>query len=178
LRLVGFTDLASDPGLIREDLLERLAQVIHERYLIDQLAAGETLGTKALKHWHDLDAGYQAANRQQARDIGRKLELIGCTVAPSFAPAEPLSLSEAEVETLARHEHDRWCAERKANGWQLGPRDDARKRHPDLLRWDDLPEQARHKDRQAVRDLPAILAETGLRIVRFAGLPVTVPTTV
>ena len=172
MRVVGLTELATDPDLIGEDLVERLAQVIHERYLVDQLRRGGTWGEKAFRHWYDLDDSYRSANRRQARDIGRKLEMIGCTVAPSFATAVPFNLDDAEVDLLARHEHDRWTAERTKDGWRPGPRDDKAKRHPDLVPWEQLDEPTRDKDRQVVRDLPVVLAEAGLRVVRLAARPV------
>ena len=58
-------------------------------------------------------------------------------------------------------------AERLRHGWTLGQvRDEARRRHPSLVPWADLPEPQREKDRQVVRGLPSMLADGGLAIVR------------
>jgi hypothetical protein len=170
LRLVGLADLASDPDLIAEDLVERLAQAIHDRYLLKQLGDGVVEGSMAFRQWPDLDRGLRQANRQQARDIGRKLRLVGCTVAPAAAHDEPFAFAEAEVEVLARLEHERWHAERLSEGWQYGRRDDLTKHHPHLIPWDEIPESARGNNRQSVRDLPVVLADAGLRIIRFRRL--------
>jgi len=71
------------------------------------------------------------------------------------------------VERLAEHNHDIWAAQRIAQGWRFGPqRDDARRQHPDLVPYADLPESEKVYDRNAVRStLEAILA-LGYRIVR------------
>lgn len=171
LRLVGLTELASDPDLIRQDLVERLAQTIHERYLIGQLQAGATPGVGAIKPWPDLDEKFRRSNRMQAVDIGRKLQKIGCTVAPSSSKGAPFSYVGDELERLSRHEHARWCQERTDAGWKRGERDDANKRHPDLVPWDELTEKSRNNDRQVIRDLPIVLAEAGLRVIRLTDPP-------
>ena len=101
------------------------------------------------------------------------MRLIDCTIAPRSAGRPAFELSEGEVERLARHEHDRWVAERTGQGWRLGDRDDDAKRHPDLIPWERLSEESKNKDREAVRNLPTIydpaLAEVGLQIVRLSG---------
>ena len=42
-------------------------------------------------------------------------------------------------EVLARNNHENYCAKRIAEGWTLGPRDDAKKTNPTLVPYDDLP---------------------------------------
>jgi hypothetical protein len=64
-------------------------------------------------------------------------------------------------------EHQRWMRERHAQGYVYGP-DREGKHHPDLVGWPDLSENAREKDRQAVREIPAILHEAGFQILRLA----------
>lgn len=46
-----------------------------------------------------------------------------------------------------RDHHDAWAEFLAARGWRQGPRDDAAKAHPNLVSWDDLPEEQRDKDR-------------------------------
>jgi hypothetical protein len=58
-------------------------------------------------------------------------------------------------------------AEREAAGWRYGPvRDDAAQKHPSMLDWPELPETARHFDREAVRAIPKLLGDLGLYAVR------------
>jgi len=72
---------------------------------------------------------------------------------------------EALVDRLARHVHDVWARTRLDQGWRYGPhRDDARREHPCLVPFDDLPESEKEYDRRvASGTLRAILA-LGYRI--------------
>lgn len=64
------------------------------------------------------------------------------------------------TELLARHTHDVWARLRYAQGWQYGPvRDDAAKRHPCLIPYEQLPESEKDADRAtAIGTLKAIVA--------------------
>jgi hypothetical protein len=149
---------------IDEGLVERLAQLIHGRYLSRQRR--RTRARKALPAWSELDEGLRNASRDQARDIAAKLGRIGCSVEPG-APGSTFTFGPDELDLLARAEHVRWVRERTAAGWIPGPdRDDSRKIHPSLVGWDALAEAERDKDRDAVRDIPVVLAAAGLHVAR------------
>lgn len=170
LLLVGVTEIASDAlAMVEEDLVERLAQAIHDQYLLSQRAvAGKRETRPSLVEWADLDEGSKNANRAQAGDVGRKLSRIGCTVAPHFEDGAPFALTSEEVELLARLEHERWMEERTSAGWTRDSRrNDEDRKHPALRPWTDLPQVEREKNRDAVRALPDELASIGLRIVRL-----------
>ena len=71
-----------------------------------------------------------------------------------LAPEAPLpgDLAEAQVEMLARVEHRRWMANRILGGWRHGSRRDNEARlHPDIVPYDELPENSRELDREGVR---------------------------
>jgi RyR domain len=70
---------------------------------------------------------------------------------------EPL---HALTEHLAENAHDHWARQRIAEGWTFGPkRDDARKQHPYLVPYEQLPDSEKQYDRIApVETLKAILA--------------------
>lgn len=74
---------------------------------------------------------------------------------------------EELAELLARNTHDNWAAQRMAEGWKYGPeRSDARKEHPCLVPYEQLPEAEKEYDRRtAVETLKAIVA-LGYRIVK------------
>ena len=69
------------------------------------------------------------------------------------------------IERLAENNHDIWAQQRMRDGWTYGPqRDDAKKQHPDLVPYDQLPESEKEYDRKmAAGTIKAILA-LGYRI--------------
>ncbi len=164
LHMFGVVSLACVPDLIEEDLIESLARVIHEYYVLDRIRGGDP----AVPAWDHLPETLKRANRAAAEDIGRKLTLLGCVIAPRGDGEDHFAFHDGEVEKLAHLEHLRWSEERTADGWTHGPvRDDAAGRHPDLVDWNLLPDGAQEKDRQLIRNLPAILADAGFQIVRI-----------
>ncbi len=72
---------------------------------------------------------------------------------------------QALTERLAENAHDLWAAQRLAEGWSYGrQRDDAKKLHPCLVPYAELPESEKEYDRlAALGTLKAILA-LGYRI--------------
>ena len=64
------------------------------------------------------------------------------------------------TERLAHNTHEVWAKERMAQGWQFGrQRDDARKEHPSLVAYEDLPDSEKVYDRNtAIETLKAIIA--------------------
>ena len=57
-------------------------------------------------------------------------------------------------------------AERILSGWQSGPKDTARKITPYLVDYAELSEEIKDYDRDAVRNLPKLIAMAGGRIRR------------
>jgi hypothetical protein len=154
---------------IHEDIYERLAQLAHDNYLRAELNKGRKMGSApAMVAWEPLDEEYKQANRAQVRDIGSKLAMIGCTVAPRTGPGLNLVDDDAQVEMLATAEHDRWMADRKSQGWTYGAvRDNVAKHHPSLVAWSELSNNEKDKDRDVVRNMSAVLSDFGLQIIRL-----------
>jgi hypothetical protein len=100
------------------------------------------------------------------------LQAVGCSVRSS-TDLDPSSFcfQPEEIEVLARMEHERWYQARIAQGWTYDPgqQDRDNKTHPALLPWDELPEPVKDIDRQAMGDLPALLASVGFEIERLPG---------
>jgi hypothetical protein len=172
LRLYRVVEAAADPALIGEDLVERLAQVIHEHYVLNlerRGAAGPA--TASTVDWAELPDEFKRANRAQAEDIGLKLREIGCVLAPRAGDNGTETFTDPEVDRLAELEHGRWMEERIDSGWRLGARDDKELSHPNLTGWAALAEEIREKNRDVIRELPWILADAGFEIVRIRPEP-------
>lgn len=123
----------------------------------------------SVRPWNQLPVHLKDSNREQAWDIGRKLAMIGLSAIPrgSSDGGGGVTLTDRDVEKLAKAEHRRWMNERMAKGWRHGPvRYNDHKLHPDLVDWEYLSEESRDKDRSAVRAIPEHLAAAGLQIVR------------
>lgn len=147
--------------------IERIAQAIHERYCRNQTGL-KPASDPALRPWAALDEALKASNRSQAADITAKLRAIGCIAVPGDG-SNGFVFTSAELELLAEREHQRWVAERRSNGWTLGPaRDPARLVTPHLVPYRDLPEEIRELDREAVRSIPSLLLEVGLEVRRLS----------
>jgi 8-oxo-dGTP pyrophosphatase MutT (NUDIX family) len=146
---------------------EIMAQAIHENYRRQQ-AGRRDLQDPAMAEWDELQEDLKESNRQQAADMAAKLARIGCSI-HSIANEEvsPITFSDEEIKLLAEMEHERWMAERLQAGWTLGQRDPDRKTSPYLVAYDELPDDVKEWDRQAVRAIPEILALAGLEMYRL-----------
>ena len=125
---------------LRNRLADQKAAEIHFAY---DRQFGDSGTAPASGRWQDLTETYVAANRAAADHLAIKRW-----------DAESSGLvGDALIEAMAEAEHNRWCAERLLAGWapsEEGPRDNSRRLHPDLRRWNALSEAAREKDRRAV----------------------------
>ncbi len=172
--------------------LEMMAKEAHEIYREPLFAKGWTCGPEKSKEkktnpnlaeFENLRPNIKEQNLDQVRDIFRKLESIGCSMAPAKA-SEPLFEFTTEVlEALASMEHTRWMRQMARDEWRWGPEpDDAKRFHPCLLPWkkgdfspyegfedrlgtDELSEEEKDKDRVAVRNIPRILKKGGYTIL-------------
>jgi TrkA-N domain len=160
--------LVLTPERIRDSLTDRLARAFHASYLEACFARGERLGDRpALVPWEDLPDRFRDSNRHQATDVGHKLDAIDCALVPGSGESGVFAYAgEAEVERLARVEHDRWLRERRGGAGAGGAGAVNGHAHPDLVSWEQLSWVAREKDAQVVRDMPGILADAGFQIVR------------
>ncbi len=160
-------DLALSPQVLLGGRDDRLAEVIHEHYRDTSFAQGrDPAAAPSGQPWAELATSYRDANRHQADHLSAKLALTDCRAVPEEL-VESFAFRPTEVERLAIVEHRRWSVERWLDGWRYGAvRDNAEKRHPQLIPYDDLSGPMKDLDRFAVRLLPALLARSGLGVVR------------
>ena|GEM_PF-2297006 len=148
--------------------LDRLAVRIHENYYAERLSSGERPGDRpSVVHWGDLHESYREENRAQADHHWIKLRELGIeAIERHSCSGEGINLdglSDESLERLAIAEHDRWVCSRLSSGWRYSSeRDDTRLRHPDLVPWENLSEEVKEYDRQAIRSLGDVFNSAGL----------------
>ena len=168
LRVFGLLNLVCRPDVLLAGQNEVLARAIHANYVSNRREGQSVETNPSLVDWEQLPESLKESNRQQASEICRRLEAIGCDIVPMTDwDAAPPAFTADEIELLARMEHDRWWKEREAAGWRLAAaRSESRKESPYLIPYDELPEDVQETDRATVRALPAFLAEIDFAVVR------------
>ena len=69
------------------------------------------------------------------------------------------------VEEMARNVHEVWAQNRMAEGWTHGPvRDDAKKEHPCLVPYDELPDSEKAYDRATSQETLKLILKSGFEI--------------
>ena len=76
----------------------------------------------------------------------------------------PSELSQ-RIEELAQNNHEVWSQERLRNGWKYGPeRNDEKKQHPGLVRYEELSESEKDVDRKTVEQTLKAAVALGCKI--------------
>ena len=74
---------------------------------------------------------------------------------------------ESLVEALAENVHDTWAKGRIDDGWTYGPvRDDAKKHHPCLVSYGELPDSEKEYDRNTAISTLKFIVKNGYGIQR------------
>lgn len=152
------------PRMLIENI-EQLAKLIHSEYNKKQVERDENAIIR-YPTWDSLPDTLKYSNIRQAQSISEKLELIGCYTSVADG-RESYVLSEQEVEYLANYEHSLWVKEREETGWQYGSvKDVGKKTTPYLVPYDDLEDEIKELDRDTIRNIPKLLENVGLIIVK------------
>ncbi|HEY42226.1 MAG TPA: hypothetical protein G4O18_10310 [Dehalococcoidia bacterium] len=169
LHVFGLLERTCTPELISGCTYEILARATHEKYVASEREKGSTPETNpSMLPWEDLPEVLRESNRNQVEHIRVKLEAIGCDIAVTNAwDVQPFQFSEEEVDFLARMEHERWIDERQRAGFTYKTTDNQNKTHPDLVPWEQLPEEEKEKDRDVIRQLSELLSQARFQIYRF-----------
>jgi len=86
---------------------------------------------------------------------------------------EPIATSKVKltrelgelIETLAENTHEVWSQKRMKEGWTYGPqRNDAKKKHPDLVPYSELTETEKSYDRVVVTQVVKVILALGYKI--------------
>jgi hypothetical protein len=155
---------AITPRLSLENL-EKLAAAIHDLYNQKQL---ERDPDQPLAHpdFADLPDALKYSNLRQARSIAKKLDLMGWEMRPAGSEGEVIAeIPDQVVETLAVIEHEDWMRERLGYGWMYGEvKDEENRLSPYLVPYQQLSEEIKELDRDAVRNIPALLGMIDMAI--------------
>lgn len=169
VELFSVLDSTLTPELLERGTNEILARAKHAYYLESERRRGSADGNPSYVPWDQLAEGLKESNRLFADGIGEKLASAGYALvpAPLADPDDVVTFSEAEIEELARGEHERWSSDLRREGWRRGETNDPERRlHPSLVPWEELGEDERDKDREPVRKLPRMLALVGFELQR------------
>lgn len=72
------------------------------------------------------------------------------------------------IEEMARNVHEVWAKNRMNEGWTYGPeRDDAKKKHPCLVTYEELPESEREYDRATSQETLKFILKSGFAISKL-----------
>lgn len=159
------------------EIVESLAASVHGFFQQTATQPGMSIQEINNREYALLSEDSKESNRAAARRIFEVLAVAGLKLikqseASGLAADHDVIIEthiEQHLENMAELEHDLWCEERQSQGWKHGsPRDNARKIHPLLIPYMELPENEKDKDRNQVRNYPGIVAGAGLRIT-YAG---------
>jgi hypothetical protein len=166
----GLLDRTCTPDLLFGCTYEILARAIHEDYVRSEQEKVSTPQTNpSMVPWEELPANLKESNRAQAEHIRVMLQAIGCDIAiTNDWDVQPFLFSPEELELMAEMEHERFIEERLCEGFKYGPVKDIKKKtNPNLVSWNELPNEEKNKDRNSIRNLPAFLAKARFQIYRF-----------
>ncbi len=160
---------------LQGELLEKLAAAAHTVYCAGlekrgfkhgALKSEELKTSPLLVPFSELSPEMQQQNRDYVRDIADKLARLGYMMLPARSGEAVHEFNRDEIEILARWEHDRYVDAKLSSGWVYSAADDpALKHNRSLIRWSDLDEDNRSKDRDFARSIPELLAYAGYSIV-------------
>ena len=69
------------------------------------------------------------------------------------------------LEAMAKNVHEIWAQERIKQGWTYGEkRDDAKKQHPCLVAYEDLPEEEKVYDRNTSVETLKLILKLGFKV--------------
>ncbi len=147
------------------DNLENLAIAIHKMFNLKKLERHPNVPLE-YPNFADLPDSLKYSNLRQARSIADKLELMAWEMRPQGADGPVIKeIPEDVVESLAKFEHEAWVRERLETGWRVGEiKHIENKISPYLVPYDELSEEIKDLDRDAIRNIPELLGMISMAI--------------
>lgn len=150
-------------------LIERLARLLHDKYIEERKGKGETFKTnKALVEFDKLSQDLKDTNIDNVSKIPEKLNLIGYKIRriQQGECKNEVTLSDDQIEIIAKEEHDRWVLQKIMQGWVYseGEKNFDEKTSPYIVQWDKLSPDIQDNDLNPVRLISEMLKEVGYEI--------------
>ncbi|MFO0815392.1 MAG: RyR domain-containing protein [Gemmatales bacterium] len=187
IHAIGMDDSLYDPEMALQPELEMRAQAIHTNYRIkmkkDLAQAATEAERKSIQQqhanqpWKKLSPEIRMDNRENANRYDDYLWETNAFKTKRyrrvFAPDWMLNLesrkllefADAEVDSLAAREHERWLNRKLQEGWTYAPdRNDDRKQSPYVRPFDELTDEQKIHNREFIRSIPRVLALADYRI--------------
>jgi len=101
------------------------------------------------KEWDEMAGHFKQSSRNQILDNYLRIYIARGETFNQFNN-RLVSFSDLEKETLAMMEHRRWVIEKLVNGWVAGDRNNDMKRHNCLVLWEQLSDEEKSKDFDAI----------------------------
>lgn len=164
MRNMDMEDIQAPDLLFRN--IEELAREIHRQFC--ETSIRDSQRNETLPEFDKLSPDLKLSNIRQARSIPRKLSMIGCEIVNKSDERPAISTFDGkEIEDLAILEHKEWCKEKEGFGWTYSEeKDEVNHKTPYLVEWDELDDETKQYDIDAIKNIPHLLDSIGLKIVR------------
>ncbi len=160
-----------------EETIITAARLTHDNYkniqdaklqrILDRCTEQFFRDTPAALPWEELPEDYRHANIDQVRYWLTIFGLCGYEIVQRDANANLYQIPSDDLEHMAKLEHGRWNAERLLQGWRYAPvRDDAKKLHDCITCWDNLTDEIKMFDREAIKTAVRMLHGLGYTLRR------------
>ena len=180
MRDMDISDIQAPDLLLRN--IEKLVREIHKQYCETTIAENkEKLDNNKiteneyneiitnLKDFDELSSDKLLSNYRQAKSIPKKLNMVGCEIASKSDERDAIEeFSPKEVEDLAIFEHKEWCEEKEGLGWtyaEIDENNDITHETPYLVGWNELSDDIKKFDIDAVKNIPHLLDCIDLKVV-------------
>jgi|GEM_PF-3234725 len=168
----GLIETLCNSNILLHETQDKLAREMHEEYIREQddkKKKAEAEGKKFIPRpahtsWEKLAEEYRESNRMMADFLAIRLRAIGLRMDMPGKPDALISFPDPG-DTLAKMEHERWCAEKWLEDYcYCVIRNDKENIHPDLKLWEELPEGERYIDKNFVAKTVSIVGRAEIAI--------------
>lgn len=169
----------TDKKFFSENELNEIAKTLHSRYnllyknpQIQEETKNAYLNTNLTDEiyfssdYEKLEQKVKASNIDSAYHFATKLLSLGYKIEAAKDDSEiiELHLDDTKIETMAKLEHERWCWEKRLNGFIYGT-DEKRFSNRLLVPYEELTESDKQKIRNQVSYYPVILKDMKYNII-------------